>query len=101
LDRPHHAHNFSSSKICAPETIQIGSAFGDFLLKSRGVDHHVDCFVGIKVGLPVQGGQTEQRFLSVFEPTFSNKPPWTFWGEEDTDKEWNWPPARGLATHWE
>lgn len=59
LDGPTHTHDFSSAEIGTLEAVPISSTLGDFLLESGGMHHHCNSLISIKVGLPIQGRQTQ------------------------------------------
>lgn len=91
LNCPDHADNLGPSSIGAFEAIQIRSSGCDLLLKSRGMNHHGNCLVGIKIGFAVQGSEAEERFLGIFKTALSYQPPWRFRSHQNTHEERNRP----------
>lgn len=86
LDGPDNDNDFCAAKIDTLEAIEIARTGGDLLLKSVGVDHHVDSVVGVEVGI-VLGGQAEKRFLGILDFLLADQPPWRFWSKETSDDD--------------
>lgn len=61
--------------------------FPNLLLQCVSVDHHCNRFVGIKIAFLILAGQAKERVFCFFDPSFPNKPPWTFWGQCNPNKE--------------
>ena len=96
LNCPDESDDFCTTEIHAFETVPVVGSREVFFLELVGVNHHRDSGIRIEVGLASRS-QTQQLLLRVVITAFSDKPPWTFWSQRDTNDQRHRPdPLQGI-----
>lgn len=89
--------NLSSSPVSSPEAVKVRSTAGDIPLHLSGVPDHSNSLIGVKVGLSVLRGESEQRPFGIVDSALSYQPPGRLGSEPDTDEEGDGPhPLQGV-----
>ena len=93
LDDPDEGGDFGSSEISPFEALDVACPSGVLDFELIGMDHHSDGFVNVEICKVrcARGCQAEERELRFFDVALAEVPPRGFWGEDDTNEDWDGP----------